>query len=51
LADGDPAKIRSFEEMPLIEYWYLLNLKLAEIEKADKAAQKAKVKRNARNIR
>jgi hypothetical protein len=37
--------------MPLIEYWYLLNLKLADADRADKAAQKAKVKRNARNIR
>jgi hypothetical protein len=47
LADEDPTRIEALERMPLIDYWHLLNRKLASVQpkKVDK------VRSNARNSR
>lgn len=41
LADGDVTKIREYEKLPLLEYFFLLNKKLADAQKALAAKNKS----------
>lgn len=49
LADDDPTKIEPLERMPLIDYWHLLNRKLAAAEQI--AKQQKKLTKRAGNNR
>lgn len=42
LADGKPADLKAFSEMPMYEYFFLLDKKLAETKKHIARASKTK---------
>lgn len=42
VADDDPGKIIKLERMPMMQYWYLLNNKKAQVRNAAERAKKAK---------
>lgn len=34
LSEDDPLRIKQFEQMPIIDYWHLLNRRIEQLEKA-----------------
>jgi hypothetical protein len=48
LSDEDPLKAKELERIPLVEYWFKLNKKLADYKKAKQKDKSSKLGKSGR---